>query len=373
MIRRFIALFFCAVSAHALDTIAVNNAAFLAGQSPENWTNSGSAYALTINEGAYFKINFTGTSFALNVDVSALSGYGAGYYPTLKWQVDGGTAVRRQCLSTDTTITVSTGLADTTHSLVVWLDGMDESTNTNRWSAGLSGLKLTGLVVDTGKTITAATNYPRRMIVFSDSIGSGSVALGSVSGGNYSFVQSASIGWAALLAANYQLEYCNVSFCGQGFETGIQGVPAVTSSYNLRMSGISRTFSTSYNIAIVQFGTNGGLSSGSVLQGLLENIRTALGTTTKIYLIQPLNQNAVATIAAGYASYIAAHPTDANIAKIDLGATGAAIVTSNSYDGTHPNAAGYALIATAYAAQIPRPGGAATANTLATTSMFFSP
>jgi hypothetical protein len=373
MIRRFIFLLCCAVALRAADTIAVNNAAFLAGQSPENWTNSGSSYALTINEGAYFKLNFTGTSFALNVDLSALNGYGAGYYPTLKWQVDGGTAVRRQCLSSDTSISISTGLADATHSLVVWLDGMDESTNTNRWAAGLSGLKITGLVVDTGKTITAATNYTRNMIVFSDSIGSGSVALGSVSGGNYSIVQSASIGWAALLAANYQLEYCNVSFCGQGFETGIQGVPAVTSSYNLKMSGVSRTFSTSYSIAIVQFGTNGGLSAGSVLQGLLENIRTALGTATKIYLIQPLNQNAVATIAAGYASYVAAHPTDTNIAKIDLGSTGASLVTDNSYDGVHPNAAGYALIASAYAAQIPRPGGTATATSLTATSMIFAP
>lgn len=341
-------------------TINVNNASFLAGQSPFNWYNNGSTSSTTINEGAYFKIRFTGTSFGVTFDVSAMSGagYSAVYYPTIKWQIDGGAATRQQLTSSDTTVTLGTGLSDALHSIVFWLDGIDEGTNTNRWDGTLS-LVITALILDTGKTVQA---YPKSTvgngIVFSDSIGSGSVALALQQSSNYSIVQAASLGWQALCMDQLNVEYGNVSFCGQGYETGIQGMGAVTGTYNLFFTGHSRTLTPAPNVAMIQFGTNGGLSDPAILTTFLGNIRTYVGAACRIYLLIPFNQNAVSNITTGYNDYVTANPSDI-ITKIDLGSGGAAIVTANSYDTVHPNTMGYYLLAQAVyplLAQVSKPG-----------------
>ncbi len=350
--------------------IAVDNAAVLSGLSPANWYRNGSTAIQTVNPGAYLKINFTGTSIGIGVDVSAMSAasYAAGIYPVIKWSIDGGAPSTQQLTASDTVLTLASGLADTTHSFRLDLIGVDQSGDSNRWNPPKMSLVVTKLVVDTSKTVTAATlNGGACVMGFFDSIGEGAVTLRlNTSSITQAQVQDATKSYAVILANMLAREYAIVGFGGQGWESGISSVPGLPDSYNLLFSGQSRSFSPAPGVVLVNMGTNGSVESAEVTS-FLTALRTSVGATAYIFFMIPFNQRHAAAIGTGFDDYHTGAPSDTRTIKLDLGSTGDSIVTANSYDGTHPNAAGHALLANALwplmtpylGVMNPRPGGGA--------------
>lgn len=331
-------------------TIAINDASLLGGLSRYNWYRNGSTSLTSVNPGAYLKFNFTGTSLAVVVDMTAVNatGTGAGAYPVIAYTVDGVRATR-QLLSTDTSITLATGLADTTHTFRLDFIGTDESGNTDRWTTPSMALVITSFTVDTGKAVTQATlRNGGWMLVYGDSITEGAVTLGAANNPPYyAQVEDATTGWQQIVADHLNVEYGNCAFAGQQWSsTGASNVPGLATSYNLLFSGQSRTFSPAPNLALINMGTNGSVTAGTVTT-FLGNLRTAVGAGCQITLVIPFGQLNVTAITDGFDDYVTANPTDLRVNLIDLGSAGSSIVSAHSYDTVHPDATGQALLAAA--------------------------
>lgn len=340
-------------------TFPVNTAAFTSGLSPFNWEVSGSSYARTINPGAYFKLNFTGTSFAITVDVSAISGAStpALQYPRIAYSIDGSPLTTYQLASGNTLLTLASSLADTNHSVECYLISSDAYGN--RWD-GTQSLKITLLTVDTGKTIYASVlRRNGKALFFGDSITEGAWTLLTPNGptySNYSIAESSYVSWAKIIADWLGVEYGNCAFGGQGWDSGWVDVPSFPNAWNLLKSGVNRDF-TGVNIVFINMGTNGGVSNKTTVTNFLTALRSAIPTSVLIYLIIPFKQVGVTNITAGFNDYKTANPTD-NAALIDLGATGEAIADANATDaGIHPNVLGQRFEATLIKASVTYPMG----------------
>lgn len=383
MIRRLflLACLLFACPARASTTFATNDAQWLASQAYDVAYNNGASYTLPINEGWFSKLDFTGGDYAWTVNLSALSGYGSNFFPVLKYSIDRGPWTRVQLTDGQTTVTFASGLADTTHKAVVILDGLDASSNTNRWAAGLAGLKITGIVVATGKTITASTRLSRNMVVFSDSIGAGQVGLGAVVGGNYAIVCSASLANPQVLSDQWGYELSNVSFPGQGYTTGgVQGGPDVTTSPGFYLNGVARTFTKTYAVCIIQFGTNDtGASDPTVtanVETAIGNIRTLLGASTLIYVNAAFGGYKVSATLTGVTNYQSHNPSDTKVTSYNLSTAGSAIIAANTYEAPtaiHPSSTGEALLGQLNFANFPAPGGALTTTSCSATSITITP
>lgn len=338
-------------------TIAVDDSAVVAGLSPYNWQRNGSTSLRTVNPGAYLLIKFTGTSIGVTFDVSALSGqaYAAGIYPVIKWTVDGVTGTR-QLTSSDTTVTLISSLADTTHNLRLDLIAIDEGGTADRWTNAYAALVITALVIDTGKAVSP---YPQPnggyMICLGDSITEGAVTIANKTGGNeYAQVGDATRGYQHLLAKRLNVAYGCCAFSGEGWTTGVSNVPGLATSYAYLWSGVARTFTPPPNIAIVNMGTNGSVIRGTV-QTFLTNLRSSVGASCQINLIVPFGQTNATPVTDGFNDYVAAVPTDTKVNLIDLGSSGSSIVSANSFDTVHPNTYGHFLLEAALAPSIKLP------------------
>ena len=210
--------------------------------SPYNWRLSGSTYAQTNNPGAYAYLNFTGTSVKLLVDLTPNSsgGESAGNYPAILYRVDTGAWSRYQFASTDTAVSLATGLAAGSHTLEAILVAawyLD-----NRWSAPpTSVLRVTGFQIDAGATTSAPAVASGRVLVYWDSQGEGQEALGV---GVTIADQDAS--WSASHLIGRALgEVGVVAFSSQGYlATGSGNVPALSGAWNHYDSANSRLVSS---------------------------------------------------------------------------------------------------------------------------------
>lgn len=340
-------------------TFACDHATFLAGLSPYNWQLNGSTYVRAVNCGAWLALRFTGTSFAIGVDVSGYVGAGidASAYPLVGYELDGGALQTTKLTSSSATVTLVSGLSDTTHTIRVSLTKLFASGASSRWT-GLLSLMLISAVVDTGKTILSPT-LPSHgsALFFGDSI-TECIDQGVPTSG-----------WPALISEYMGCVWSACAFGGQSWDTGMSGIPGLDTSYNLILSGVARSFSSPPEHVFINEGRNGFPSSATIV-AILESIRSAVGSGAFLHLIIPFDQTGVATITAAYNSYIAAHPTDL-IEKIDLGSAGAAIMANPIYapDGIHPNNAGSAQLASLLEPSLPADGPEVNTTTLNLTTL----
>lgn len=329
-------------------TIAVDNSSVIHGLSKMNWVRSGSSYIFSSNPGAYLKIKFTGTSFATIFDMAAvnLTGTGGLTYPVIRYSIDSGAPTTFQLLSSTNSLTMATGLADTTHTLLLEFVGTDQSGNTDRWKQ-IMGIKITSFSVDDGKTVANADLLTGGLaLCYGDSITEGAVALGPIVT-SYAIIQDATVGYQALIASGRNMEYSNVAFAGQrlGGGTNVSQVPGLTGTFDQIQSGVNRIFEQNINFVTINMGTNGSVDP-SDLSYVLTGIRSGVGTTAFINVIIPFGQFNKSNLGIGYSGYTLSNPSDTKISLIDLGSFGSTTVTNNSYDATHPNSTGHRLLYT---------------------------
>ena len=348
-------LFIFAASLSAQTTVLVNNSAWAAGRSPYNWYTSGSTYIEAVNPGAYFKVNFSGTSVSLNVDVSAISGasVAAKKYPQIAWSIDGGAQQTYQLLSTDTSKSLGSSLSNATHSLR--LTFLSSDAYSPRWTGEMS-LKITGIVLDTGKALSTATLKPKNLLAYGDSITEGAWVLGIPTDlTNYSLYESGNGSYLDILAAGLgNVEWGKAAFGGQSWmNTFNSDIPPLPSAWTYYYSTLSRSpLSPSPDIVVINIGTNDTSISAGTISTWLTSLRAA-APSAYIFLLVPFNQNLADTISTQFAAYQAT--PDAKAFIVNLGSPGVAYSTTvplYSYDGLHPNAAGQAELATLVLAQM---------------------
>ena len=317
--------------------IAYNNANIF--YSPSNWDDRGT-YKSSANPGAYLKFGFTGTSAAINVDVSAMvsASLPAASYPIVRTVVDGITYVDTQLTSSMTSI-ARTGLAAGSHTFHAYFLSADIH-NGDRWVTPVNALRISGFTLDTGATASAASTRSKSALFFGDSIWEGYLAAGTTTtepaGNNSQLTVIPGI------AKAIDAEYGTVAFSGQGYEqAGNGGVVAFPSSYASHSSGRSRLvsglFSPAPDYIFVQHGTNGATTQADV-QGMIASLRTA-APNAKIFMLVPANGSARTQIASAVSA-----AANANTFLIDIGTAYSEGISSfgsgpNLYspDGLHPN------------------------------------
>jgi lysophospholipase L1-like esterase len=307
-------------------------------RSPYNWTTRNS-YLETNNSGAYLKIKFTGDTLTLTQDFSHLvaASVTAANYPILRWSIDNGTWTTRLLASTDTTLSLATGLAAGTHTCFLWVNSL--SFGLDRWATPLSSVRFNYFDVSTGQQFVQADSFTERAIFFGDSITEGI----SVNGGTNA-THSANQAFSAMFADTLQVEYGQIGFGFLGWTATGSGVPAFPSSWNLQAQGLSRTFTPAPEMVFVNLGTNDTDNTNvqNAMFAWLPQARAAFGNATKIFIIIPFGRYVTTGIIAAFNAYKTANPNDF-IYLIDLGSAASVGLTNgsttNQYsgDGKHPN------------------------------------
>lgn len=332
-------------------------------RSPYNWasvTVSSNACIRAVNVGAFINPSFSGTSLALDVDTSAT---GATQYK-FSHSIDGAALTEVSVFAGDTQKIIATGLSDTTHSLLImftWAAG-----SSSRWIDGTPMLQMTirGVTLDTGKSLTASPVPARgRMLLYGDS--------------TMEMAEDGYNSYGMNLGRAINTLTGNCSFSAQKWESTVLDIPGLVSAYNLIYQGQTRSFATEPQIILNNMGYNGSPSAADV-QTTLELIRAACPNAW-INQSLPFQQAGraanVTAIKNGVTNYLAAHPSDSRLWLLDLGSAGQAIIDNPAYssDGIHPNPAGALFLAQITAPLIKGGLSLATAVSIASTSMIFSP
>lgn len=313
-------------------TVAINDSNWFF--SPGNWYKSGSTYAQSNNPGAYFKVKFSGTSVKLNVDVSPLTAasVSALNYPAIKYSIDGGAFTRYQLTSSDTQLSLGSGLSSGQHTLVVYFVGIQWDSN-DRWLTPTMVLRVTGLVLQGGQSLSAPTLEPFRMIVYGDSNLEGQEALhANTTVAN----QDAQASFGLTLGFALHCEVGIVGFSGQGFEGGNQGnLVSLVDAWDFYADGKSRlsagAFVDTFDYIVCNHGINGGGSAATV-SGLIAAWRAA-AASARILMAVPWTAADAANIATGVTN-----AADANTKLLNTGRTNYATQPS----GGHLSTAGHA-------------------------------
>ena len=308
-------------------TIAMNHPAIL--YSPFNWGVTAEA-AKTINPGAYFKVLFSGTSCRLTTETSA----NVKPYSQFWARVDGGAFTQYTLAAGNPEFTVASGLVKRKHLLEVVIKSSSETID--RWLKQWAGVTFTGLVLDTGATVTAPARKPFNILVYGDSITEGVRVNGYVGIADDTDRNDALQVYSWLLSQELPAEVGVVGFGATGLtRAGSGSVPALGSSYQYLWAGQPRSFSDPEpDLIIYNEGTNDGSSIAAGMTAVVKALLKAAPNARQLLLL-PFNGT--------HASELKAVVAAVGGGKVSYGDTKGFFNTADSSDALHPY--GYANLA----------------------------
>lgn len=271
--------------------------------SPWNWDVTGSS-AFSNHNGAYFRFIFGGASCTLNFDVTGIQYT----IDALEYRVDGKDWVYAT-LAASVPITIPAELATPStgkHLLEVRINFF--SFNNTRWTDPIEGVKLTGVILESGKALEKPQARHYKIMAYGDSITEGWKSLPDKQ------MINSRHSYAVVMAEFLGAELGVAAFAGQGFLNGGNGyIPAFTETYNKLYPGKDRVFTEAPDIIMINMGTNGanGQATIDAAVTVINSLLSMTPSTTKIAVLRPFNgaratelQNAVATVNSSRVSYI---------------------------------------------------------------------
>jgi hypothetical protein len=300
----------------ASQAIAYNNSniyytganwSFLGGVAQSNW------------QGAYAKIGFSGSNFAVNFN-QLLAG------EKVFWTVDGGGIQRATLPSGTSSLLLAGGLTAGQHQIFLGIDGLGI---TDLWMTPQDAINITGYLTDAAGSLIAPTLFTKSMLLYCDSIGIGWLQLIGTPPASMQF----STTYMYLLTQALGIEISVIGAAGTSYEvTGNGGMPTFNTYWNTQKSGVARIFPANFDYIWDEHGQNG-VNSASDVTNMIANLRALYPNA--IYFKQiPLSQAAADLILQGvYAA------NDPKVSVLNLLAAGQSLVSANSLDGEHPDAA----------------------------------
>ena len=247
-------------SAAAPVTIPPTHAAVV--YSPYNW-----AAGKTVNAGAYFRLGFTGSSIALNFDVSAQTAP----LPQIWVIIDGMPAQQFTLAATVTPTMPAATAAWPKHMIEVVVKSTSEFVS--RWSPQAAAVVLSSITLAAGAAASAPAVLLRTVLAFGDSITEGFKTLGS----GDTDTSDATLGWAYGLRRLLGCEIGVIGFGGTGLlNAGEGGVPPVGQSFTQLWSGTARNFSPAPSLIVVNEGENDKTAAPATFQAAFQAFLAAL-------------------------------------------------------------------------------------------------
>lgn len=289
--------------------------------SPYNWVVTGTA-ATTINSGAYFRTIFSGTSVSLQTNTAN----NGSPYSELWARVDGAPWGLLALAAGDPALNVTSGLPNRKHLLEVIVKSTSQTLS--RWASNSQTMvTITGILCDSGASLTAPATRSRHILVFGDSITEGVLTKNNSAPADTD-QNDVLGGYSYAIGQAYDAEIGIVGFGATGVNTsGSGGVPALTSSYGYVYSGAARGFSPAPDLVIYNEGTN---DAGSIVAGLETVISgiLAVAPASQHLILVPFNGTHTSDIGSVVAYFSSAQVASGNTSGFFSG--------SDSSDGIHP-------------------------------------
>ncbi len=351
------------------QTLSVTNSAFF--WSPGNWDRlaSGvlgvSTYTMQATApGAYLKFNVSGT-VNLHIDIDNLtnSGFPSGDMPIVRYSVDGTAFTDVQLAPSQTRLTLSSSLTMGAHSVEFYFKASSNSSGYGDvWgSSGVSPtnvLRINGITVDAGSSVSTPTLLPKRMLIFGDSITAGEHI-------NPDGSDDATQSFAPMLARALGAEFGQLGYGAQGWTiTGGSNAAPFQNAWNLYSAGRSRSFAGLDYLAVIHGGNDArssvpGPTIQNAAQTWLASARAACGSSTRILVFVECMGSYEADLSAAVSAY-KANSGDTNVFFVDgmslmpTNAFGLTFLTGPflwTFDGVHPLISGHGRIGAIYAGQ----------------------
>jgi lysophospholipase L1-like esterase len=335
-----------------------------AGAMGSNNAHASSTYALANMRGAYLKTKFTvGASgyIKLNVSTSMIASMAnqAGA-PTIAWSINNGVIQTHLLATTDTQITLATGLSAATYDVKLWFQGVyitQDGSTTENYTNLYNVVKITGFELSTNGSSLAPTIKPKNIVCFGDSITEGDI---NMSGTRSASSQDATQVWSVYLADALNAEVGVIGFHGANWSWFDGSWPNYASGKSRLVSGL---LSPAPDYIVGNYGHNDGNPGPATasVNSTLAAIKTA-APNAKIVLTVPFTGYARTNISA------ATLPISGTLIDIALPQNAYQAAASIwSYDGVHPDARSHANIGASLAYAINNATFTATARTITLT------
>lgn len=341
--------------------------------SPYNWYSNGggamqannvkasSTFALCNMRGGYLKFRAAvgaSGSVALNLDTTGLASIAAAGCPQVAWSINGGAYQSTTLTSGQTTLALASGLSAGTYEVFAYFRGVyitQDGNSAQNYSSPNNVLKVTGIVISAGGTLSATTIRTKKLLVYGDSITEGDLSNG---GPRSATSQDAHLTYGYVMAQALDAEVGIVGFYGKTWSW-------LDSSWTNYYAGASRlaagALTPAPDFVVINYGENDGNPgpASATVAATLSAI-SAAAPSAKMVLNIPFAGTARTNLTA------AALPS--NCVRVDLAryemASGATVW---SYDGQHPNQRGHANLGAMLAAAITAAAVGATTRTVTLT------
>ena len=331
--------------------IPVTDTNLLAGLSPYNWVCRSAFIGSTVN-GASLLLRCAGTrTVDLQVSSSHLATTVPGRFPIVAWSVNGGARQSHQLAAGETSIRLSTGVADPLIDL--YIKGFSAFEDRFSGEVPPNSVKITGLALDAGGTLLPPQLPSRIWLNFGDSILSGDGAAYAAGQGRppddaWAASEDGRASYGYLLAQHYGFREARVAYGGYDWGGGMAGVPSLETLIDQTTATASRLsdgrLSPSPEVILINLGENGAPGEESVIAALTR-LRSRVKADAKILVMIPVSGRARAEIQKALTHYQTSNQ-DNSAYLIDLGP-----ITFATCDGQHPTAAGHQSI---FQAALPR-------------------
>ncbi len=330
--------------------------------SPYVWKCTGTgaaARAEATMPGAYIKAIFQGSStVGLSIDGTANRGCPASSMPVVEWSVDEGPFSNVQLANTTGvyTLPLAGKLApDKPHRLEIYFRAADLAQK--RWRSSTAHLRVAGLALDAGGSLSPCPVRPGRAIGFGDSITEGVGVDGLFTSWQSLGVNNARATWLPIVSAALNCEYGQLGSGGQGMVRPIE-MPPLPQTWDHYDATTSRLMGDLLlpepNFVFCAMGTND--FDKDITQdytGWLAAVRKACPHTRIFCIVPPLgfhkDEVRSAVTARNQAGDARVHLIDTSPLKAAFRAGAGA--TQLAFDGVHPSTYGNAMLAALIAAE----------------------
>ncbi len=338
------------VSGAAALEIPATDAAVLAGLSAYNWTIGGDGISSTVI-GASIALQFHGTrQVALSVNTGNIATKIPSRYPIIAWTVNGGDLRTHQLTANETTVPLSSGVADP--AIELYIKGMSPFEDRYTGDVPPNAVKILGFSIDKGGTVTASKHPVPVWLNIGDSIMSGDGAAyaenqGRPSDDSWGASDDGRASYGYLLARHYGFRESRLAYGGYDWGGGLARIPSLSALIDSRTSTASRLHQGKLDpipsVVLINLGENGIPSEVDVTQAL-DKIRSRVAPDTKIIVMIPVSGKGRTELTRAFKGYKSA-AGDKNAFLVDLGT-----VAFATCDGVHPTSEGHRAI---YAAALP--------------------
>jgi lysophospholipase L1-like esterase len=354
------------VVAGDVSFVSVDNARVV--MAPYVWKRSGAgptARAEATMPGAYVKAVFRQSpTVGLVIDGAATRGCPVASMPVIEYSIDDGPYRAAQLTKSDSLYTFPLAEKldrEKTHRLELYFRAAD--LGVNRWSASTAHLRIAGLELAAGGTLSPCPKRPKLAICFGDSITEGVGVDGRFTSWQLLGVNNARGSWCPIVCAALDCEYGQLGTGGQGVATKTMAIPPLPQTWDRYDAATSRLTQGMLlpepDYVFCSMGTNDFRGDPSHPIDITEDytrwliaVRKACPHARIFCITPPLGWHA-REIQAAVASRNKAG--DAKVDRIDTSALkdgfDPKLPTRFAYDGVHPSMYGNAILGASIAAQ----------------------